>query len=66
MDFKTFGNIGSPTLLMIPGLGVSYEIFIPLIGLLEERFHVIAVQADGFTLGQNTEFTSVDDQAQQV
>ena len=66
MDFKNFGNIGSPTLLLIPGLGVSYEIFMPLIGLLEERFHVIAVQVDGFTLGQNTEFTSVDDQAQQV
>ena len=66
MDFKTFGNIGAPTLLLIPGLGVSYEIFLPLIGLLEEKFHVIAVQVDGFTLGQNTEFTSIDDQARQV
>lgn len=66
MDFKTFGNIGAPTLLLIPGLGVSYEIFLPLIGLLEEKFHVIAVQADGFTLGQNTKFTSIDDQARQV
>ena len=66
MDFKTFGNIGAPSLLLIPGLGVSYEIFKPLIGLLEERFHVIAVQVDGFTLGRHTEFTSVDDQARQV
>jgi pimeloyl-ACP methyl ester carboxylesterase len=66
MDFKTFGSIGSPTLLLIPGLGVSYEIFLPLIGLLKERFHIIAVQIDGFTLGQNTEFTSIDDQARQV
>ena len=66
MDFKTFGNIGAPTLLLIPGLGVSYEIFLPLIGLLEEKFHIIAVQVDGFTLGQNTEFTSIDDQARQV
>lgn len=71
MDFKTFGNfcrgnIGSPTLLLIPGLGVSYEIFLPLIGTLEERFHIIAVQVDGFTLGQNTGFTSIDDQARQV
>ena len=66
MDFKTFGNIGSPTLLLIPGLGVSYEIFLPLIGTLEERFHIIAVQVDGFTLGQNTGFTSIDDQASQV
>ena len=66
MDFRTFGNIGSPTLLLIPGLGVSYEIFLPLIGLLEKRFHVVAVLVDGFTLGQNTEFTSIDDQARQV
>lgn len=66
MDFKTFGNIGEPTLLLIPGLGVSYEIFLPLVGMLEDRFHVIAVQVDGFTLGQNTEFTSIDDQARQV
>lgn len=36
MNFKTFGNIGAPTLLLIPGLGVSYEIFLPLIGLLDE------------------------------
>ena len=34
MDFKTFGNIESPALLLIPGLGVSYEIFLPLIGML--------------------------------
>ena len=66
MEFKTFGNIGSPSLLLIPGLGVSYEIFLPLIGLLEEKFHIIAVEVDGFTLGRYTEFTSVDDQARQV
>ncbi len=66
MNFKSFGNIRSQTLLLIPGLGVSYEIFQPLIGMLEDRFHVIAVQVDGFTLGENTEFTSIDDQARQV
>ena len=66
MDFKTFGNIGSPTLLLIPGLGVSYEIFLPLIGMMENRFHIIAVQVDGFTSGHNTEFTSIHDQALQV
>ena len=66
MEFKTFGNIGSPSLLLIPGLGVSYEIFLPLIGLLEEKFHIIAVEVDGFTLGRYTEFTSVNDQARQV
>ena len=66
MDFKVYGNIGSATLLLIPGLGVSYEIFRTLIGMLEDRFHVIAVQVDGFTLNRHTEFTSIDDQARQV
>ena len=66
MDFKTYGNTGSPTLLLIPGLGVSYEIFLPLIGMLKDRFHVIAVQVDGFTLNSHTEFMSIDDQARQV
>ena len=51
MDFKRFGKEGSPALMLIPGLGVSYEIFLPLIGILEDRFHIIAVQVDGFTLG---------------
>lgn len=66
MDFKIFGKEGAPTLMLIPGLGVSYEIFLPLIGILEDRFHIIAVQLDGFTLGSETKFTSVDDQAIQI
>jgi len=30
MNFQLFGNDKAPTLLLIPGLGVSYEIFLPL------------------------------------
>ena len=66
MNFRTFGNTNAPTLLLIPGLGVSYEIFLPLIHLTEESFRIIAVEVDGFTLGKHTRFTSVDDQAVQV
>ena len=66
MDFKVFGKEGAPSLLLIPGLGVSYEIFLPLIGLLDARFRIVAVQVDGFTLGSFTRFTSIDDQAAQV
>jgi pimeloyl-ACP methyl ester carboxylesterase len=66
MNFLTYGEQGKPTLLLIPGLGVSYEIFMPLIRLLEENFHIIAAEVDGFTLGKRTIFTSVDDQAAQV
>ena len=66
MNFKTFGKEGAPVLMLIPGLGVSYEIFLPLVGLLKDRFRIVAVEVDGFTIGVNTEFTSIDDQARQV
>ena len=66
MDFKEIGSRGTPSLLLIPGLGVSHEIFLPLIELLRSRFHIIAVGIDGFLLGRKSEFTSVDDQASQA
>ena len=66
MNFKIFGKEGAPVLMLIPGLGVSYEIFLPLVDLLKERFHIIAVEVDGFTIGAHTRFTSIDDQARQV
>ena len=66
MDFVLSGKEGAPSLVLIPGLGVSYEIFLPLIDLLKDKYRIVAVQVDGFTLGKNTRFTSVDDQASQV
>ena len=66
MNFQTFGNAKAPTLLLIPGLGVSYEIFLPLIKLTEGQFRIVAAEVDGFTLGKRAQFTSVDDQASQV
>ena len=66
MNFNVFGNKNAPTLMLIPGLGVSYEIFIPLINFLENDFHIIAVEVDGFVIGKHTHFTSVDEQAVQV
>ena len=66
MNFRIFGKEQALTLLLIPGLGVSYEIFLPLISLMEDEFRIIAAEVDGFTLGKKTLFTSVDDQAAQV
>ena len=63
MTFNTFGNKGNPSLLLIPGLGVSYEIFLPLIDLLKDKYSIVAVGIDGFLIGQESKFTSVDDQA---
>ena len=66
MNFRTFGKEGAPVLMLIPGLGVSYEIFMPLVNLLKDRFSIVAVEVDGFTIGVHTEFTSIDDQAKQI
>lgn len=66
MKFHSFGSKEAPTVMLIPGLGVSYEIFTPLIRLLEGSCCVIAVEVDGFTIGTHTPFTSIDDQAQQI
>jgi len=53
-------------LLLLPGLGVSHEIFLPLIERLQDRFRIIAAGVDGFLIGKPSCFTSVDDQAAQV
>ena len=65
MTFNTYGNKENPSLMLIP-VGVSYEIFLPLIELLKNDFYIIAVGIDGFLIGQESQFTSIDDQAVQV
>ena len=66
MNFRTFGKEGATVLMLIPGLGVSYEIFMPLVDLFKDKFSIVAVEVDGFTIGVHTEFTSIDDQARQI
>ncbi len=66
MDFYTYGDTSKPTLLLLPGLGVSHEIFQPLVALLQDRFHIVACAVDGFRIGTPSRFTSVDDQAAQA
>ena len=66
MDFHVYGIKGKPSLLLLPGLGVSHEIFLPLIEQLQGRFYIIAAGVDGFLIGKPSRFTSVDDQAAQV
>lgn len=66
MLFHTYGNKEKRILLLIHGLGVSHEIFLPLIDLLKDDFHIVAVGIDGFLLGQTSQYTSIDDQAMQA
>ena len=66
MNFKTFGDKSHPSLMLLPGLGVSYELFLPLIELLRDSYYIVAAEVDGFILGEYTKFTSIDDQAGQA
>ena len=66
MEFHVFGREGAPSLLLIPGLGVSDEIFLPLVDLLKDRFRIVTTGIDGFLIGKESCFTSVDDQAAQI
>ena len=66
MDFHVYGTQGKTSLLLLPGLGVSHEIFLPLIERLQEQFYIIAAGIDGFLIGKPSHFTSVDDQAAQA
>ena len=67
MLFNTFGNPTQKTLMLVHGLGVSYQVFNPLIEHLQAHYHIIAVQVDGFLIDSNNKpissvFTSIDDQ----
>ena len=66
MRFRTYGDKSYPSLMLLPGLGVSYELFLSLIERLQDRFYIVAAEVDGFILGAYTAFTSIDDQAAQA
>ena len=38
MKFNIYGEKGLPTLFLLPGLGVSHEIFLPLIERLQDFY----------------------------
>lgn len=65
MDFHIFGRPDKPALLLLPGLGVSHEIFLPLTELLKEDFYIITADIDGFLTGKTSRFTSIDNLAEQ-
>ena len=42
MTFNTYGNSKNPALLLIPGLGVTFEIFLPLTQLTKGKYYIVA------------------------
>ena len=71
MLFNTFGDPTQKSLMLVHGLGVSYQVFLPLIERLQAHYRIIAVQVDGFLIDAknapiSSSFTSVDDQVDQL
>lgn len=70
MKFKEFGTEHGESILLIHGLFVSWEMFIPVVEQLKERYHLIVPMLDGHIYDEGkTEpslFTTLADQANQI
>lgn len=60
MDFREFGNQSGRTLLLLPGTACTWQLnFKNVIDDLAERYHVIAVNYDGFEGDPDVVFTDM-------
>lgn len=60
MQFTELGNRDGKTLLLLPGTACTWQLnFKNVLGALSERYHVIAVNYDGFEGGPAVLFTDV-------
>ena len=60
MDFREFGNLSGKTLLLLPGTACTWQLnFKHVIDDLAARYHIIAVNYDGFEGDPNAVFTDV-------
>ncbi len=66
MTFHEFGHENEKTILMIHGLSMSWDMFIPVIDRLKHRYHVIAVAVPGHDFDEDDEFTSIEDIARRI
>lgn len=67
MRFKEFGNRNQPSVVLIHGLFVSWEIFLPIVNELKNDFHLIVPMLDGHIydngMSEPSLFTTIDDEA---
>lgn len=70
MKFKEFGDREAPTLLLIHGLFVSWELFNPLVARLQGQYHIIVPMLDGHIYedekSEKSCFTTIDAAAQEI
>ena len=67
MKFYTFGNINSPSILLLPGTCCHWKLnFGEVIGLLEQNFHVICASYDGFDETEDSLFSDMLTQTRKI
>ena len=66
MDFKTFGMSDKPPLMLIHGLGMTWQCFKEIIPLLEEDYFLILPVLDGHNPQNHSTFQSVSDTAEKI
>ena len=60
MDFREFGNQGGKTLLLLPGTACTWQLnFKNVVDDLAEKYHIIAVNYDGFEGDPGVVFTDM-------
>lgn len=66
MLYKQFGNPNNPTIVLIHGGGVSWWMWQPQIGALQNDYHIITPIIEGHGEAADTEFTSIQSSAQNI
>lgn len=60
MEVHEFGKENSQKIVLIPGNMMCWRQFEPVIPLLEQKYHIIAISTDGYDGSGKTTFTTAE------
>ena len=66
MEFKTFGNLNKPVVVLIHAMFSSEEMFYSIVEALEKSYYLIIPILDGHSLNEHTTFLSVQDEVDKI
>lgn len=66
MEFREFGNIKNPKLLLIHGMATTWECFLPLIDELSKHYYLIIPALDGHNPNKPCDFECFDDEVERI
>lgn len=66
MKFKEFGSEDNKVLVLIHGIGITWEMFIPFINVLEKEYYLIIPVLDGHDTENDSVFETVEREANEI